>query len=194
MGKLAAGIDQLKKILQDLSRIVAILASGGKFFLYAILAFAVVFGIAPAVSVILMQRIVNALQDGGIAIGYILVLVGFYVGFDIFVSLVGVLSGYIENRLQLKASITLNMTILEKTKEFELGDFENTETYNLLQRAKNTGINQLFSFFKSFVQVFQSLITLVVFSQGAVEAVGTHEELLKKSETYKELYFTEQGG
>ena len=74
------------------------------------------------------------------------------------------LLGYIESVLQMKASVALNLSVVEKVEELSLKDFENSNTYDLIQRAKGIGIGQLFSFFKSFILVFQSLITLVAFS------------------------------
>jgi len=145
-------------------RVVRMLSSGGKMSLIAIVVFAVVFGVIPSISILIMQAIVNTLQAGDRGIDYIIMLVVIYISLDVFGGLVGLASGYIENVLQMKAGITLKMTVLEKTKELSLKDFENTETYNIIQRAVGSNIGQMFSFFKSFVLAFQSLITLVMFS------------------------------
>ena len=145
-------------------RVMKILASAGKLYLVAIVIFAIIFGIIPGVSVLVMQEIVNTLQTSERDFRYILVLIAVYIGIDIFSGIAGLLSGYIESIYQMKAAIPLNMSVLEKVEEFTLRDFENSDTYNLIQRASGTSINVIFSYFKSFVAAFQSLINLIMFS------------------------------
>jgi len=146
------------------SRTIRILASSGKIYIVAIICFAVIFGVMPSVSILVMQTIINALQAGDNDLNYIIMLVLIYIGLDALSGIAGHISAYVENILQMKASITLNMSILDKTKELTLRDFENSETYNLIQRAVSTNISQVFTFFKSFVLAFQSIITLIAFS------------------------------
>ena len=145
-------------------RILEILSSGGKMYLVVIVLLAVVFGIIPGISILMMQEIVNTLQSADRSLDYITMLIAVYIGLDLFSGVAGLVSGYVESVLQMKSGITLNMSVLEKVKELNLKDFENAETYNLIQRAVGTGINRLFAFFKSFVLVFQSLISLIMFS------------------------------
>jgi len=158
--------ERIKKGLEMfnlLFRAIRILASAGRLSLVAIVFFAIVFGVMPSISILVMQTIVNTLQAGGQGFEYIVMLVAIYIGLDVFGGLASFISGYIESVLQMKAGITLKMSVLEKTKDLSLRDFENSETYNLIQRAMSMNIGQLFSFFKSFVLVFQSLITLIAF-------------------------------
>lgn len=147
-----------------LSRILSVLASGGKVYLVIIFLLAIFFGVLPGISVIVMQAIVNTLQASEQNIRYIIMLMAIYIGIDIFTGVTGALSAYIENVLKMKSGITLKMSLLEKVKELSLKDFENTETYNLIQRAMSTSIENLFSFFKSFVHISQSLISMIMFS------------------------------
>ena len=160
-------LDSNKKILVSfkyLSRIMKILASGGKMYLLFIVLFAVLFGVMPSVSILIMQEIVNTLQASDRNLEYVIILIAGYIGIDIFKGIAGMLSGYMESVLQMKAGITLKISVLEKVRELTLRDFETTETYNLILRAIGTGVGTLYSFFKSFVLVLQSLINLIMFS------------------------------
>jgi len=145
-------------------RIIKILASAGKGYLVLIVLFAIFFGVLPGVSILVMQAIMNALQTADRSFGFIIGLIAIYIGIDLFKSVLNLASGYIENVVQMKSSITLNMSVLQKVESLALKDYENSDTYNLIQRAVNTNISQLFSFFKSFVTIFQSLINLIMFS------------------------------
>ena len=147
-----------------LSRILKILTTGGKINLVTVVIITILFGAMPGISVLVMQEIINALQLSGQNLDYILLLVAVYIGIDIFKGITSMLSSYMESVLQMKAGITLNLTILEKTKDLSLKDFENSETYNLIQRAAGITIGSLYSFFKSFIYIFQSLINLIMFS------------------------------
>ena len=155
---------KISEMLTFFLRVIKMLASGGKIYLIAIVMFAIAFGVMPSISILIMQAIINTLQVGGSSFDYIAMLIAIYIGIDVFGGLAGLASGYVESVLQMKAGITLKMSILEKTKELTLKDFEDSETYNLIQRAVGMNIGQLFAFFKSFVLAFQSLITLVMFS------------------------------
>lgn len=66
-----------------------------------------------------------------------------YILIDIIQSLLSLASSYCESRFQMKDSLMVNMSILEKVKEFSLKDFEDSEIYDLLQRAEG-------NFFKNF--------------------------------------------
>lgn len=155
---------KISKALNHFSRILKILSSAGKTHLIVIVIFAIIFGFIPSISILVMQEIVNTLQITNQGIEHLLILIGIYIAIDFLGGIAGLISGYVESTLQMKASITLNMSVLEKVKELSLKDFEDSETYDLIQRASGVGIGQLFSFFKSFILVFQSLITLVSFS------------------------------
>lgn len=164
MKKLQKNIQKFSQAANYFMRIIKILSSAGKFYLVVIVLLAVVFGVLPSISILVLQEIVNTLQAANKGFDYIAMLIAVYIGIDAFSGIAGLISGYVENIVQMKASITLNMSVLEKVRELSLKDFENSETYNLIQRAMSTGIDRLFSFFKSFMLAFQSLINLIMFS------------------------------
>jgi len=155
---------KLSETIKYFIRILTILSGAGKVYLIIIVLLALFFGIIPSISVIVMQEIVNTLQMNSQNSSYLIILIAMYIAIDIFSGILRMVSGYIENVLQLKASVTLNMSVLEKVKEFSLKDFEDHETYNLIQRANNIDISQLFNFFKSIILVLQSIINLTLFS------------------------------
>jgi len=162
--KLCEHLKKIARALKYFIRVNKILADAGKFYLVIIVLLAIVFGIIPSISILVMQQIINALQSSDSELRQILFLIAIYIGIDVFSGIAGLISGYVESIFQMKAAIPLNMSVLRKVDEFTLKDFENSGTYNLIQRASSTGINRLYSFFKSFVFAFQSLINLVMFS------------------------------
>jgi len=111
-----------------------------------------------------MQEIVNTLQVSHDTLEYLCRLLILYIAIDVMQSIISLLSTYCERRLQMKGVLVVNMTILEKVKDFSLKDFEDSTTYDMLQRAINVGFPRIFSFFKSFIVLVQSLINVVLFS------------------------------
>jgi len=162
--KLREQYKKMRAALYYLSRILKILVTGGKINLFTVVVITVLFGAMPGISVLVMQEIINSIQVSGQSFNHILLLIAIYIGIDILKGIASMLSGYMESVLQMKAGITLNLSVLEKVRELSLKDFENSETYNLIQRAVGITIGNLYSFFKSFFLIFQSLINLVMFS------------------------------
>lgn len=155
---------KISEVTKYFKRILRILSSAGKMYMIIIVLLAIFFGVTPSISVLVMQKIVNALQTNNQNLNYIFICIAIYIAIDIFSGIAEMFSGYVESVLQMRASVTLNMSVVEKVREFSLKDFEDSETYNLIQRANNIDISQLFSFFKSFILVFQSIINLTMFS------------------------------
>lgn len=159
--------EQFNKIIvafNYLLRVLGILITGGKIKLVFIVLVTIAFGFMPGISILVMQEIINTLQTSIDNFNYLLLLIAIYIGIDVFKGIAGMCSGYLERVLLMKAEITLNLSVLKKVKELSLRNFEDSETYNLIQRAVRINISTLYSFFKSFVMIVQSLISLIMFS------------------------------
>lgn len=157
-------VQKVRASIQYLDRILKLLNKAGKTLILPTLLFGLLSSITPSISVLIMQEMVNTLQVSHNDLGYLFKLLILYIAIDVVQSLMSLLSGYCERRLQMNGTLVVNMTILEKVKDFSLKDFENSETYDTLQRAMNVGFIRIFGFFKSFILLFQSLINIILFS------------------------------
>lgn len=64
-----------------------------------------------------------------------------------------------------------------------------------LQRAFKEGLDQVtLIMIAQRISSVKNLDKILVLDQGRIEAMGTHEELLEKSEIYKEIYRSQQRG
>ena len=147
-----------------LIRVLKLLSRAGKIYIFPIVFLGLLSSIIPSTSVRIMQEIVNSLQLSAENLGYLLKLLLAYVTLDIIQSIFSVVSGYFERRLQMNGSLAVQMSILEKVKEFSLKEFEDSETYDLLQRAMKVNFARIWGFFRSFLLLAQSLINIVLFS------------------------------
>ena len=157
-------VQKVRTSIQYLGRILKLLNKAGKTLILPTLLFGLLSSITPSISVLIMQEMVNTLQVSHNDLRYLFKLLILYIAIDVVQSLMSLLSGYCERRLQMNGTLVVNMTILEKVKDFSLKDFENSETYDTLQRAMNVGFIRIFGFFKSFILLFQSLINIILFS------------------------------
>ena len=155
---------KLKQVISYFGRTLKLLSECGKGYIFFILTLAVIFSVFPSVSTLIMREIINTLQVSSSNWRYLWNLLFAYILIDIIQSLLSLASSYCESRFQMKGSLMVNMSILEKVKEFSLKDFEDSEIYDLLQRAMKVTFSRIFAFFKSFVLLFQSLINILLFS------------------------------
>lgn len=155
--------EKLKQVISYLGRTLKLLSECGKGYIFFILIFALISGVFPSVSTLIMREIINNLQLSDGSWDYLRNLLIAYISVGIIQSFLSLASGYCESRFQMKGSLIVNMSILEKVEEFSLKDFENSETYDLLQRAMKVTFSRVFAFFKSFILLFQSLVNILLF-------------------------------
>lgn len=157
-------LQKVKQIINYFCRALKLLSECGKGYIFLIFIFSAVFSVFPSISTLIMREIINTLQVSSSNWRYLCNLLIAYILIDILQSFLSLISGYCESRFQMKGSLVVNMSILEKVKEFSLKDFENSEIYDLLQRALKVTFARIFGFFKSFILLFQSLINILLFS------------------------------
>ena len=69
---------KISEAFNYLIRTMRILAAAGRGYLFIIVFFAIIFGIVPSLSILIMQEIVNTLQMGESDLSYILILIAIY--------------------------------------------------------------------------------------------------------------------
>ena len=150
--------------LKYLPRVLKLLNSAGKIYIFPIIFLSLISSVIPSASVRIMQQLVNSLQLSAENLGHLLTLLLAYILLDVVQTVFSMISGYCEQRFQMNGNLAVHMSILEKVKEFSLKDFEDSDTYDLLQRAMKVDFNRIFGFFKSFLLLAQSLINILLFS------------------------------
>ena len=128
-------IQKSKQVINYCVRTLKLLSECGNGYIFLILILAIIFSVFPSVSTLIMREIINTLQVSSSNWRYLWNLLFAYILIDIIQSLLSLASSYCESRFQMKGSLMVNMSILEKVKEFSLKDFEDSEIYDLLQRA-----------------------------------------------------------
>lgn len=153
-------IKYIKKIRVVYSRVFSFLKKSDSKILYIIVLISLVLGVIPGLSVILMQNIINAVQNYKVSFLDTTILIVIYISQDILTELLTRYKSYKSFILQNKLILNLDLSILNKTKELDLEDFEDSEIYNMIQRAQSQSSSEVFSYFMSILSIFQSLINI----------------------------------
>ena len=149
-----------KKIFNLYRRIYLLLSEIDKRVLYLIMFNQVIIGVIPSLRVILIQYILNGIQKPSISLSKVFVLVIAYITMEICNDSINKIISYITFKFKNKATLKLNLLVLNKTSELNLKNFENTDVYNMIQRAQSQADESVFTYFMSVISLVSSIITL----------------------------------
>ncbi len=157
-------IQRTRNTLNYFGRVLRLISSSGKWFIPFTIISVIFASVSPSITTLILQEIINAVQVGNTDVYYLIQLLIIYVAIDLLSGIIVFCYNYYESLIQMRTSLDINLSILKKVEEFSLKDFEDTETYNLIQRAMNVGVGRIFSFFKSFILATQYLISFILYS------------------------------
>ncbi|MCS4481003.1 hypothetical protein JQ035_15225 [Clostridium botulinum] len=149
-----------KKVFNLYKRIYLLLLGIDKRALYLIIFNQVIMGIIPSMRVILIQYILNGIQKPSISLSRVFVLVAAYITMEICGDLINKLISYITFKFKNKVTLKLNLLVLNKTSELNLKNFENTDVYNMIQRAQGQANESVFNYFMSLISLVSSIIVM----------------------------------
>lgn len=149
----------LKNIYSNYIRIFKILLSIDFKFLVLLLFSSIMLGLGPYISVKLTQTIINSIQTPGFPLKSLFIILAIFIFYNIFITLFTLLINYYTALFQFKINKYVEIIILEKSGHLALKDFENTESYNKIQRAQAS--NNIYTFFTYSINVIKLLVTLI---------------------------------
>ncbi len=140
-------------------KVIKILIGVDKQFLLFLFITTLINGFIPAISVRFTQKILNAVQTVNLPVNILLGILSAYIIFNIFTSLFAIIQQYYTSLFQYKLDQYVNIEILEKTGKLPLKDFENTDSYDKIQRAKSS--NKIFNYFSYLLSSVELIVTLI---------------------------------
>ena len=69
-----------------------------------------------------------------------------YVSIDIFSTLISAIYSFYTSKITYDLNMKLTLSVLDKALSLKMEDFENTETFNMINRAVNQGNSQIITF------------------------------------------------
>lgn len=143
-------------LIKNYCRISKILFSVDKSFLFTFFFYSIILGILPGFSIIATQEFINSVSSHNK--NYLIFLL-LYCLTGYISTLISSHKTYVSTLFDKKANLHFDKMLLEKTSKLELQDFETSESYDLIQRARLESGTKAFQFFCNLLTIMQSLIT-----------------------------------
>lgn len=118
-------------------------------------------GIVPTVLIVIMQNILNNFHRGNDSLNIIIGFISLYIFFNIINSSTQFL--YSQYNMNFKAEFAkhINVIMLEKAAKLEMKNFEDTETYDVINRAQNQNGTSIVMYMSQIIDILQLGISAV---------------------------------
>ena len=157
-------ISIVKEFFSTIKKSCKLIQKCSCFFGFVNLCIACIQGIIPGITIIVFQRIINSLQQNIDTVEHIIFLILFYVGLNIINELISTLYSFYNEKFNLEFSQYVNMLMLEKSAKLELKDYENSETYNIINRAQSQNGTSILTFITGTIEIFKQIISVIAIS------------------------------
>ncbi|MDU5595113.1 ABC transporter ATP-binding protein, partial [Peptoniphilus rhinitidis] len=107
----------------------------------------------------IMQKIINGIQVER-NLNNIIFYIILYISIDLFNSVYSNFLGYYNTKYSMKFNLYFSEKIYLKASRLSLSDYENSKTYDIMNRAQNQGGDNLLSYYENFMSIITQLITL----------------------------------
>ncbi|HFR3185843.1 TPA: ABC transporter ATP-binding protein [Streptococcus suis] len=129
--------------------------------------------IIPLANLFIYQELINAVLKKGSNIFSVLIV---YILMQMMLSILSQLNSYISEKFNMNLSYNLNLKLLKKTSSLNLIDFEQADTYNLIENIVQDSTYKPFQLFNAIIGVitgFLSLLTSIIYVSTWNVAVST---------------------
>ncbi|ELC8442624.1 ABC transporter ATP-binding protein [Clostridium perfringens] len=154
----------IENILNNFLRVYKILKDINKYYVFIILIFAILLGVLPTISTILIQKLLNIIQSDSGNYNILILILFSYLMVDLVLMGIGNFKNYYVSIFQMKVNLKVNKQILEKASGLSLKHYEDTEYYNIIQRAQNQSGENVLDYFTNFVTAIQLIISFISIS------------------------------
>lgn len=140
-------------------RIVKSMITVDKFYIFISSIVTVIFSLTPALSLIVMQQIINLIQLGVQDIVSVIKFVVIYVCIDLLTTIVNSLTSYYTTKFTLKFNLHIKEQLMRKASTLALWHYENSKTYDKIKLAEGANGGTLMAQFTSFSTLVGQTIT-----------------------------------
>lgn len=131
-----------------------------KYFIIAVI-MTLLLGISSALTIYATKLLINVLQFGVSNPKKFFIMLLFYGGINIGVSLIHNFQSYISEKHRLYVDNKLDVMCLEKCKRLNLKDFEDEHIYDIVNRATGMGRTKIYELYINILSLVQSIISVL---------------------------------
>ena len=150
-----------EKVVNCINKSFKQIVSFKKTYLMLSLGIKILQGVIPAVNVVLLQKIINIIQKQNRDIYTLVFYILIYVSIYEFLELISLVYMKYSNDFGLVFSMYINTKMIDKALELSLYDFENSETYNIINRAHSQSGNDIINYVESVFNTIQQIIAVI---------------------------------
>ena len=118
-------------------------------------------GLVPAISIIIVQNTINMIQDKMHTLQEILIYIVLYGTLNIVKAILEAVNGYYNAQFSLRFCKYVDLKILRKATKLKLKDYEDSETYNMINRAQNQNGTSIMSYIEGILGVLREGIAII---------------------------------
>lgn len=118
-------------------------------------------GIYPILSLLVLQKIINLIQIGDKKGKIFLLMLVIYALMEIGNIIINNIYNMYSNKFSKRFSKYVDVLVLEKSARLKTKDFENNETYDLINRAQSQNGNTVISYIDIWISIFEQSITVI---------------------------------
>lgn len=151
------------KIIKNLLWIIRTIYRYEKKYIFLSFCNAIFNGITPVISLLVMQKIVNLIQISNTSLMNIFIFITIYILIELIKILSSNIYGVYNTKITLGFTLFFSKRILRKVSKLKLKDYENSETYDIINRAKNQGGDKLLSYYNNAIGVISNIVTMILY-------------------------------
>lgn len=151
----------LKAIIKCFINCFCIINQYNKCYLALSILFISIQGLMPVVSIIMMQKIINMLQNGDYQLTDIIICVCIYIFSNVISDLISTAYSYYNAQNNLRFNQYVNLRMLEKSIKLNLKDYEDSETYNIINRAQDQNGATILTYVAEIMEIIRQTITII---------------------------------
>ncbi|MDO5666118.1 MAG: ABC transporter ATP-binding protein [Bacteroidia bacterium] len=159
-------------LLNNLRRCNRLLIEFKKSYVIIVILLAIIQGLLPAATLTLRKNIINNIQVRTLNISEFLVLVLIYVGIAIVSLVIDYIYGIYNATVSANFNNYIKLMVLNKATQLNLKNFEDSQTFNIIDRAKTQSGGNILSFYSSFMSIIKSIIkiitTIIIISEFSI--------------------------
>jgi len=146
-------------------KILKLLYKINKKYLIVIILLNVIVGIVPAINLLVTQKLINSIiiASGTSIENRALVIIAFVqlLTVGVISNVIGIIKRYCQDNFQKILAYDINIQIMTKASNLSLKDFDDSDTYDKLQRAQKEAGYRPFEILMSMLTIISAIVTLV---------------------------------
>lgn len=149
------------KVCDSISKSLKQIVSFKKLYLIYSLGVKVLQGIIPAIDVVLLQIIINTIQEQKSDLHVLALYIIGYIILQEITELISLIYMKYSNDLGMEFSAYINTKLIKKAMDLSLQDFENSETYDVINRAQNQSGNDIIRYIDNILNTVQQIVAVI---------------------------------